>query len=150
MASRPTEDPRVVAASTTTHYQLTVRTADGKRHRYEVGHGIYKAAKPGTAGTAEMWRGRLVRLRIGRHSDDEWSYARLEISWLLIWTGVMLIIGLALPLAVPSFGLPVGGWWLGVMLPASLFIRWPLVLAVPTVIAGTTLLFRVRASVRRR
>ena len=150
MASRPAKGPRVEAASTTTHYQLTVRTADGQRHRFDVGHGIYKVAKPGVTGTAAMWRGRLVRLRIGSHSDDVWSYSRLEISWLIVWTGVMLIVGLALPLAAPPFGLAVAGWFLGVMPPVSLFIRVPLVSAVPILIAAATLLLRVRVTARWR
>jgi hypothetical protein len=83
---------RVVAASRTTHYKITVRTADGRYHDFEVEHDFYKVAQAGTTGTAEIWHGRVVRLRIGTHIDDEWPDWRLGISVFIVLAGVVVFV----------------------------------------------------------
>ncbi|MEV5750554.1 hypothetical protein AB0L00_22265 [Actinoallomurus sp. NPDC052308] len=83
---------RVVAASRTTHYKITVRTADGRYRDFEVEHGFYKVAKAGTTGTAEIWHGRVVRLRIGAHINDEWPDWKLALPVFIVLAGVILSI----------------------------------------------------------
>lgn len=140
----------VVAMSRTTHYRLTVRTADGRQHRFEVGHDLYAVARPGAAGTAEAWHGRVVRIRIGAHDSEQWPFWRLEIAWMLALTGVILITGRTPPLADAPFGLLFGAWWLGLMLSLVVFAWRPLVWTAPVLIAGAVLLYRVRLAVRWR
>jgi hypothetical protein len=133
--------------STTTHYKLTVRTEDGKSHTYKVDYGIYDAAKTGTTGVADVWHGRIARLRIGEHSDEQWSYWTLIIAWLLLWGGVMVIVGIALPLAYVPIGLVFGGWWAGNILFGLAQAWHPAAWVVPAVIAGGILLLRVHITV---
>jgi hypothetical protein len=83
---------RVVAASRTTHYKITVRTADGRYHDFEVEHDFYKVAEAGTTGTAEIWHGRVVRLRIGTHIDDEWPDWKLGIPVFIVLGGVVMFV----------------------------------------------------------
>ncbi|WP_345433669.1 hypothetical protein [Actinoallomurus vinaceus] len=83
---------RVVAALRTTHYKITVRTADGRYHDFEVEHGFYKVAEAGTVGTAEIWHGRVVRLRIGTHIDDEWADWKLGIPVFIVLAGVIVFV----------------------------------------------------------
>jgi hypothetical protein len=145
--------PHVVAASQTTYYRIVVRTPDGRGHRFYVRESFYKAVSRGATGTAEMWRGRIVRLRIGRRTDDQWPYWRLEISWAIVWAGVLLIVCLAPPLEPVSFGWIGGAAWLyGVVaLDIGLLPRWPLVSAVAAlIVAAAILLYRVRETVRWR
>ena len=128
--------------SETTHYKLKVRTADGKSHTYNVDYAIYDAAKPGTTGMADLWHGRVVRLRIGTHSDEQWSYWRLGAAWVLCWIGVMLIAGWSLPLAAAPAPLVVGAWWAGIIF--GLIEVWhPLVWVIPAILAGAVLTVRV-------
>ncbi|GAA4603293.1 hypothetical protein GCM10023195_10760 [Actinoallomurus liliacearum] len=83
---------RVVAASRTTHYKITVRTADGRYHEFEVEHDFYKVAKAGTTGTADIWHGRVVRLRIGTHIDDEWPDWKLGIPVFIVLAGIVVFV----------------------------------------------------------
>lgn len=83
---------RIVAASRTTHYKITVRTADGRYHNFEVEHDFYKVAEAGTTGTAEVWHGRVVRLRIGTHIDDEWPDWKLGIPGFIVLAGVVVFV----------------------------------------------------------
>jgi hypothetical protein len=147
---------RLVAAlpmSETTHYKLTVRTEDGRRHTFNVGPGIYDAAKAGTTGVAEVWHGHIKRLRIGAQSDDEWSYWTLGVGWILAWGGVMLLIGWGLPLDDVPVGVVIGGWWLAAIVFAITNTWDPAIWVVPGIVAGGVLLLRVSATVgttRRR
>jgi hypothetical protein len=144
---------RIVAAlpmSRTTHYRLTVRTADGERHTFEVDGSMYDAAHKGARGTAEVWHGRIVRLRIGSHSDDQWSYWRLGFAWVLGWIGVMLILAFAVPLADPA---PPGAgfvWWAGVIAFSVLHTWRPALWVVPLAGGGAFLLYRVYSSIGSR
>jgi hypothetical protein len=133
--------------SETTHYKLTVRTADGRRHTFKVTAGIYDVAKPGAAGLAEVWHGRIERLRIGVHSDEQWSYWSLGGAWLMGWIGVMLIVGWGLPLAEMPVGVVVGGWWVGTIVFAIIHTWRPALWAVPLLVAGSILLLRASATV---
>ncbi|MEV0400216.1 hypothetical protein [Actinoallomurus sp. NPDC050550] len=83
---------RVVAASRTTHYKITVRTADGRYHDFEVEHDFYKVAEAGTTGSAEIWHGRVVRLRIGTHTDDEWPDWKLGIPVFIVLAGAVVFV----------------------------------------------------------
>ncbi|MEV5703820.1 hypothetical protein [Actinoallomurus sp. NPDC052274] len=83
---------RVVAASRTTHYKVTVRTADGRYHDFEVEHDFYKVAKAGTTGTADVWHGHVVRLRIGARIDDEWPDWKLALPVFVVLAGVVLSV----------------------------------------------------------
>ncbi|MCO5971310.1 hypothetical protein [Actinoallomurus soli] len=83
---------RVVAASRTTHYKVTVRTADGRYHDFEVEHGFYKVAETGTTGTADIWHGRVVRLQIGTHVDDEWPDWKLGIPVCIVLAGTVVFV----------------------------------------------------------
>jgi hypothetical protein len=142
---------RVLAAlpmSTTTHYKVTVRTEDGKARTFKVDGDIYDLAKPGATGLAEVWHGRIVRLRIGARSDDQWSYWELGGAWLIGWIGVMLVVGLGLPLARVPVGVVIGGWWGGNVLFLIIHTWPPALWLVPLLIAGPLLLFRVSATVR--
>ncbi|WP_345474438.1 hypothetical protein [Actinoallomurus oryzae] len=143
---------RVVAAlpmSQTTHYRLTVRTADGERHTFEVDHTMYATARAGTRGTAEVWHGRISRLRIGSHSDDEWSYWSLGFAWVIGWIGVMLIIAFALPLPDSATFPAVFAWWMGVVLFAGLHTWPPALWVIPLAVGGVFLLYRVCVAVAR-
>jgi hypothetical protein len=136
----------VVAAlpmSQTTHYKLTVRTEDGKAHTYQVGSDVYDAARTGATGTAEIWHGRIQRLRIGAHTSDQWSYLSLVIAWVLAWIGVMLIVGWGLPLADVVPPIVVGGWVAGVILFGALSAWAAAWWAVPLIVGGVVLLCRV-------
>ncbi|MCF1512266.1 hypothetical protein [Streptomyces glomeratus] len=82
---------RMAAASETTHYEITVRTADGRHHKLEVEQDFYKVAKPGTVGTAESWHGRLLRLRIGSHVDYQYPF-RWVIPYLIIIVGAGVLV----------------------------------------------------------
>ncbi|GAB3980338.1 hypothetical protein GCM10029978_078130 [Actinoallomurus acanthiterrae] len=83
---------RILAASRTTHYAITVRTADGRYHDFEVEHGFYKVAEAGTTGTAEVWHGRVVRLRIGTHVDDEWADWKVAFPVFIVLAGVVVFV----------------------------------------------------------
>ena len=142
----PAMGARVLAAlpmSQTTHYKLTVRTEDGTRHTYEVGPGIYDAARPGTTGVAEVWHGDIRRLRIGTESDEEWSYWRFGVAWALAWIGVMLLVGWALPLDYAPVGVVIGGWWLGLVVYGITHTWHPAIWVIPLIFAGTVLTVRV-------
>ncbi|MGW2857376.1 hypothetical protein ACWDAZ_37795 [Streptomyces sp. NPDC001215] len=78
---------RFSTASTTTHYEITVRTADGRRRKFEVEHDFYLVAESGTVGTVEMWHGRLLRLRIGSHVDEQYPL-RWTIPYVIMLVGV--------------------------------------------------------------
>lgn len=143
---------RILAAlpmSQTTHYELTVRTADGERHTFEVERSMYAMAPAGARGTAEVWHGRIARLRIGSRSDDQWSYWSLGLAWVLGWTGVMLIIAWGLPLADPASPPAVFVWWAGIIVFAGLHAWPPALWVVPLAGGGGLLLFRVYATVAR-
>jgi hypothetical protein len=149
----PSLTGRVLAAvpmSQTTHYNLTVRTADGRRHTFKVDAGIYNAAKPGATGLAEVWHGRIARLRVGAHGDDQWSYWSLGVAWLMGWLGVMLIVGWGLPLAEAPAGFVIGGWWAGIVLFGITHTWRPAVWAVPLLLAGSVLLLRMSATMSAR
>ncbi|MDT0468533.1 hypothetical protein [Streptomyces gibsoniae] len=79
------------AASTTTHYEITVRTADGRRRKFEVEQDFYQVAEPGTVGSVEIWHGRLLRLRIGSHVDEQYPL-RWTIPYVIILVGVGLLL----------------------------------------------------------
>jgi hypothetical protein len=146
----PAPGERILATlpmSETTHYKLTVRTEDGKPHTFNVGPGIYNAAKPGTTGVAEVWHGRVKRLRIGAESDEEWSYWWFGVAWVLAWIGVMLLIAWGLPLADVPVGVVVGGWWLGVLVFAITHSWGPAIWVIPVIFAGTVLVLRVYGTV---
>lgn len=83
---------RGVLASQTTHYRITVRIADGRYHDFEVGHGFYKVAGAGTTGTADLWHGRVMRLRIGTHTDDEWDDWRVGVSVWISLAGIVVFV----------------------------------------------------------
>jgi hypothetical protein len=141
---------RILAAlpmSTTTHYKVTVRTEDGKAHTFQVDGGIYDVAKPGATGVAEVWRGRITRLRIGAHSDDQWSYWSLGGAWSVGWIGVMLVVGWGLPLARVPMGVVIGGWWGGNVLFLIIHTWQPALWFVPLLVAGPLLLLRVFVTV---
>jgi hypothetical protein len=139
--------PGVLPMSTTTHYKVTIRTQDGRRHTYEVNPGLYDAARPGVAGVADVWRGRVVRLRVGAHSDDEWSYWSLGGAWVLGWLGLMLVVGWGLPLADPPVAFVIGGWGAGVVLFAVLHTWHPAPWFVPVLFAGSLLVVRATMTV---
>jgi hypothetical protein len=134
--------------STTTHYKVTVRTEDGTAHTFAVDGGIYDVAKPGATGLAEVWHGRIVRLRIGAHSDEQWSYWSLGAGWLVGWIGVMLVVGWGLPLSGVPVGVVIGGWWGGNVLFLIVHTWRPALWGVPLLVAGPVLLLRVFWTVR--
>jgi hypothetical protein len=136
--------------SETTHYKLKVRTADGESHTYNVDGAIYDAAKPGMTGVADVWHGRIARLRIGTHSDEQWSYWSLGAAWLLCWIGVMLIVGWGPPLAPAPAALVIGGWWAGVVFIGIAEVWHAAVWAIPLVLAGAVLTVRVAVTASRR
>jgi hypothetical protein len=139
--------------SDTTHYKLTVRTEDGKRHTYEVGYAMYDAAKPGTTGVAEIWHGRVKRVRIGAHRDEEWSYWSLGVAWIATWIGVMMLLAWALPLADVPFWVVAGAWWLGVLAFGVIHLWSPALWVIPVILGGAVLTLRASATVtstRRR
>jgi hypothetical protein len=140
----------VLPMSQTTHYRLTVRTEDGRRHTYEVGADLYRAARTGTTGTAEVWHGRVQRLRVASYSDDQWSYLSLGVAWVLAWIGLMLIVGLGLPLAEVAPALPIGAWWAGIVAFAVLHAWHPALWVVPLVAGGAVLVIRAGALFARR
>ncbi|MDN3351319.1 hypothetical protein [Actinomadura sp. DC4] len=133
--------------SDTVHYELTVRTEDGARHKYAVGHTVYDAAKPGTAGVAEVWHGHVRRLRIGADSHEEWSYWSLGLSWVLAWIGVMLIAGWGLSLAGVPLPIVIGAWWGGVIVFTSFHDWRPAIWVIPAIFAGAVLTLRVSATI---
>jgi hypothetical protein len=144
---------RIVAAlpmSQTTHYQLVVRTADGKSHTFGVGGDMYDMARVGTRGTAEVWHGRIVRLRIGSHSADQWSYWSLGLAWALGWIGVMLIAAWGVPLADAAPHLAGFTWWIGIIAFVALHTWRPAFWVVPLAGGGLFLLYRVRLSIGHR
>ena len=132
--------------SYTTHYKLTVRTEDGRKHTFSVNAGIYDAAKTGTTGVAEVWHGRIERLRIGAHSDEQWSYFSLSMAWVLAWIGVMLIVDRAPPLADLPLGVTIAGWVLGTIVFAVVHGWGPAIWVVPVIFAGGVLALRVFAT----
>jgi hypothetical protein len=136
--------------SETTHYKLKVRTADGRSHTYEVDGAIYEAAKPGMTGIADVWHGRVARLRIGTHSDEQWSYWRLGAAWVLCWIGVMLIAGWGLPLAAAPVVLVVGAWWAGIIFIGLADVWHAAVWAIPAIFAGAVVTMRVVITVSDR
>lgn len=148
----PSLTGRVLAAlpmSETTHYKLKVRTEDGRSHTYDVDGAIYDAAKPGTTGMADVWHGRIARLRIGTHSDEQWSYWSLGAAWLLCWIGVMLIVGWGLPLADAS-PVVIGGWWAGIIFIGLVDVWHAAVWVIPAIFAGAVLTVRVVVTVSHR
>jgi hypothetical protein len=133
--------------SETTHYKLTVRTEDGTRHTFKVDYAMYNAAKPGTTGVAEVWHGRVKRLRIGANKDEEWSYWSLGVAWVLAWIGVMLLIAWALPLADVPIWVVIAGWWIGVLAFGITHGWGPAIWVIPVIFGGGVLTLRVRATI---
>lgn len=141
---------RVVTAARadTINYVLVVRTAEGRRHRFRVDHDLYEAAEPGTRVTGETWHGRLVRVRLGPHSDGEWSYTRLQAALVILWSGLILIVGLGPPLADIPLHIVLFTWWIGVM-ASVVAVGWPSWMwTAPAAIGGTILVYRLIATLR--
>jgi hypothetical protein len=88
-----------VLAWTQTHYTVTIRTPDGRRHTYDVTKEFYDAARTGTTARAEVWRGHLTRLTIGSADVQLDAAPGFFTAWLLAWAGVMMIVAtIAYPL----------------------------------------------------
>jgi hypothetical protein len=136
--------------SDTTHYKLKVRTEDGSSHTYDVDGAIYDAAKAGTTGMADVWHGRIARLRIGTHSDEQWSYWSLGAAWLLCWIGVMLIVGWGPPLVPAPAPFVIGGWWAGIIFVGLVEVWYAAVWVIPAILAGAVLTLRVVVTVSDR
>ncbi|MEV6026415.1 hypothetical protein [Streptomyces sp. NPDC052036] len=68
-----------------------MRTADGRRRKFEVEQDFYQVAKPGAVGTVEIWHGRLLRLRIGSHVDEQYPL-RWTIPYVIILVGVGFLV----------------------------------------------------------
>jgi hypothetical protein len=145
--------PALTAAlpmSETTHYKLKVRIEDGRIDTYNVDGAIYDAAKPGTTGVADVWHGRIARLRIGTHSNGQWSYWSLGVAWLLCWIGVMLIAGRGLPLLEAPMALVIGAWWAGIIFIGIAESWHPAIWVIPAILGGAVLTLRVVITVSDR
>jgi hypothetical protein len=133
--------------SQTTHYKLTVRTEDGKRHTFGVDYAMYETARQGTTGVAEVWHGHIKRLRIGAHQEEKWSYWSLGLAWVLAWIGVMLLIAWAVPLDDLPLWAVAAAWWIGTLTFGITHAWPPAIWAVPAVFGGGVLILRVWATI---
>jgi|1185.fasta_scaffold44992_1 hypothetical protein len=139
--------PASLPMSQTTHYKLTVRTEDGKRHTFNVDYHMYDSAKPGTTGVAEVWHGHIKRLRIGANQEEKWSYWSLGSAWVLAWIGVMLLVAWAVPLRDVPVWVVIGGWWLGVLTFGVTHGWASAIWMIPVIFGGAILLLRVWATI---
>ncbi|MBO2460537.1 hypothetical protein [Actinomadura violacea] len=100
----------VVAASTTTHYAVVVRGADGGKADFDVDKRFYEQVRVGTVVRTQVWNGKIVRVSFGRESEDLTPRESLFWPWSLAWTGLVALVGL--PWKVR------GEWW------GSVFFCW--------------------------
>ncbi len=139
--------PAHVLASQTTTYTVVLRTDDGRRHTFDVGYGLYHVARTGAQANVDRWHGRIKRISIGTHSDDQWSTWKLTLAWLIAWTGVMLIVTFAPPFEEDAVGAGFGAWW-GGFVGYLIVGRWgPAWYVLPLVVAGAVVLVKVNFAV---
>ena len=99
---------------------------------------------------ADLWHGHVVRLRIGAHSNEQWSYWSLGVAWLMCWIGVMLVAGWC-PLLIPAPAALAGGaWWAGIVFMGVIETWHAAVWAIPAILAGAVLTVRVLVTVADR
>ena len=141
---------QVSAATETTHYRVTVRTDDGRRHTYTVTAGLYETATPGTVARADLWHGRITRLTIGAETVEIPPDSGFDHAWLMGWAGVMLLVW-----SVPGrvhLGIVLWLWWTGNVVYHMLGSWDPAWYMVPLLIAGSLLAWKAREMIlgRRR